>query len=107
MNTKIGVYVVVLRLSYLLMFIIFYRYIPEGKGSRNQNVRNEHTTILLLKRTDREYKYMYAFNKFVNGVLLVDEFFISTYNGYGSFYVFSTHLSGFLDGSQSRGSCKL
>lgn len=61
MNTKIGVYVV-LRLSYLLMFINLYRYIPEGKGSRNQNVRTEHTTILLLKRTGREYKYKYAFN---------------------------------------------
>lgn len=92
MNTEIGVYFVVKRLSYLLMFINLYRYIPEGKGSRNQNVRTEHTTRLLLKRTGREYKYKYAFNKFVNGVLLVDEFVISTYNGYGSFYVFSTHL---------------
>lgn len=43
----------------------------------------------------------------VNGVLLVREFVISTYNGNGSFYVFSTHVSGFLDGSQSRGNCKL
>lgn len=40
-------------------------------------------------------------------VLLVREFVISTYNGNGSFYVFSTHVSGFLDGSQSRGNCKL
>lgn len=42
---------------------------------------------------------MYVFNKFVNGVFFVDEFFIFIYNGYGSFYVLSIYLLGFLDGS--------
>lgn len=65
-----------------------------------------YTTVCILKGNTFFNISMHLIT-FVNGVLLVGEFVISTYNGNGSFYVLSTHLSGFLDGSQSRGSCKM